>query len=124
MGTLDHSGKRLDLKTRAGSDLTYVITLQIRTDDGPPPVYTPLDLTGMTARARAQNISEFSEVDFDVDIQSPETDGRIQLTLTHTQTIDMTGTWRWEMSLYDGADSRRTYVYGNLSVLDFGPEEP
>lgn len=80
----------------------------------------PFDLTGYTAKAQIRPSTSGSAAltaEFDVTIDSPETDGTITIELGHTATELLTGNGYWDLQITDGTGWVSTVVGGAVTLV-------
>ena len=101
---------RLDLKLVAGDSFRRSIVL--KSSDG-----TPIDLTGLTARAQIRDRPAGKLLaDITTTVDAPTT-GEIVLTLTTVQTRALNSHGVWDLELDGGVSNTHTIVGGEVRVL-------
>jgi hypothetical protein len=101
---------RQDLSIYQGDD--YSATVTVSNADG-----TPADLSGYSAAAQIRrkpaDLSAEVEAQFLVSILSPV----IHLSLTHDETLALSGVYVWDLQLTDGASGAViTILYGQVRI--------
>lgn len=102
--TADFRPAKLNLKHRRGDTVAVPFTINEAGD--------PADITGRTYRAQLRRTaSTTADVPFDVDVVDPDA-GQLVIRLSSDVTIDLSGTYAWDLEQTNG-DVVRTLVAGS-----------